>query len=179
MSNKGDLESAFEYANERMSEFQLGDFIEYSEVVDSEFNWTKEYLARVVKIQFGKIGFWGRITSKPSFVIEFIEDGRVEDIISVSDGDRFSSARVFPFAEYDNSWLHKGWGASRFVKITKLDNAGVKSYLLSIKSRKEEKMRQEMDEKNRKRKEEEERKKKNDAISKEELNALLKDIRNT
>ena len=179
MSNKGDLKSAFEYTNERMSEFQVGDFIEYSEVVDSEFNWTKEYLARVVKIQFGKIGFWGRITIKPSFVIEFIEDGSVKDIIFVSDVDRFSSACVYPFAEYDNSWLHKGWGTSRSVKITKLDNVGVKGYLLSLRSRKEEMMRQEIEEKDRKRKEKEKRKTENDAISKAELNALLNDFRNT
>ena len=66
-----------------------------------------------------------------------------------------------------------------FCKNTKLDNVGVKGYLLSLRSRKEEMMRQEIEEKDRKRKEKEKRKKENDAISKEELNALLNDFRNT
>ena len=176
MSNNIDLKSAFEYANERMREFQVGDFIEYSVIVDSEFCSTNEYLARVVEIQFGKIGFLGIITSAPRFVIEFIEDGRVKDIISFRKEDRFSYSfdgfglRFARFPRFDDSW-----DVSAYQRITKLDNTEVKRYLLALKRQKEEKMRQAMEEK----KQKEEIKKKNDAISKEELNALLKDFRNT
>lgn len=195
MKFMGDTKSAFEYANNKMREYQVGDFIRFSQITDWEFLRTEEYVARIIKIQFGEIGFWGT-TSSPSFVVERIDDGKILDLISIHKaeivqnslaGGREASASVYPFAEYYvDSWggwnnrIKTGhWGPPRGVEIAKLDNVEIKNILINAKRAKEEKMGRDMEESNRKRKEEEERKRANDVISKEELDALLRDLHNT
>lgn len=194
MKIMGDTASAFEWANRQMQQYAVGDIIRYTWIKDSDSGWTDAYVARIVKIELGEMGF-RRIKCKPSFVVEKLDDGKRIELITVYEakvvqnlaGGHESSAYVSPFAVYrvdsmKGNWIKTGhWETPLYPKIEKLDNVEAKSILIKMKHQKEEKIRREKEREDQLKREAEERevrKRKNAEISQSELDSLINELRN-